>query len=120
MIKALKDSRFVVESVADGEQAEAWAKVNEYAAVVLDHDLPRCSGLDVCRSLREHDARTPIILLGRQQHRSRLIQALDVGADDFLVSPYPAAELAARIRAVMRRLHIMRRPMLSAGSLSFD
>jgi DNA-binding response OmpR family regulator len=67
MERTLCEARFVVETVGDGEQAEAWAKVNDYEAVILALDLPRRSGLDICRNLREHDADTPIMLLGRRE-----------------------------------------------------
>lgn len=120
MADTLTKARFLVESVADGLQAEALAKVNAYAVVILALDMTQRSSLDICRSLREHDTDTPVILLGRREQLPQLIHGLDAGADDFLTLPFPPAELTARLKAVLRRSHHQRMPRITAGPLAFD
>jgi DNA-binding response OmpR family regulator len=120
MADALQDARFVVEPVADGEQVEAWAKVNKYDALILALDLPWQDGRTILRNLREHDFETPIFLLGKREQLPQLIKALDTGADDFLTLPFPPAELTARLKAVLRRCHHQRSTLITALSLNLD
>ncbi len=70
--------------------------------------------------LREHDTETPAILLGKREQLPQLIKALDTGADDFLTLPFPMAEMAARLKAVLRRSHSQRTPTIAAGLLVLD
>ena len=86
-------------TVGDGIQA---AKLQVPDAVLLDMMLPDGSGLDVCRSLREW-SRVPIIVLSAFDDEAQKVAALDAGADDYVVKPYGAPELLARLRAAERR-----------------
>jgi DNA-binding response OmpR family regulator len=89
--------------VADGEDAVAMGLTVEYDLIILDLLLPRLSGFDVCRQLRDQHRTMPILLLtalGEVDHR---VQGLDSGADDYLTKPFAFRELEARVRALLRR-----------------
>ena len=91
---------------ADGEEALTMIDERLPDLVVLDWMLPKVSGIEVCRRLR---ARTetrnlPVIMLTARGEESDRIRGLDVGADDYVVKPFSMSELAARVRAVLRRI----------------
>jgi DNA-binding response OmpR family regulator len=96
-----------VDIVATGD--EALKAVNEHTPdlIVLDLNLPVLSGLEVCRILRARasTARVPIIMLTARTSESDRVIGLDVGADDYITKPFSLRELAARVRAVLRRGH---------------
>jgi DNA-binding response OmpR family regulator len=97
-----------VDIVATGD--EALKAVNERTPdlIVLDLNLPVLSGLEVCRILRARasTARVPIIMLTARTSASDRVTGLDVGADDYIIKPFSLRELAARVRAVLRRGHV--------------
>jgi DNA-binding response OmpR family regulator len=102
-----KGGELEVELVATGD--EALKAVNERTPdlIVLDLNLPVLSGLEVCRILRSRaaTARVPIIMLTARTSESDRVIGLDVGADDYVTKPFSLRELAARVRAVLRRGH---------------
>jgi len=97
-----------VDIVGTGD--EALKAVNERTPdlIVLDLNLPVLSGLEVCRILRARasTARVPIIMLTARTSESDRVTGLDVGADDYITKPFSLRELAARVRAVLRRGHV--------------
>ena len=98
----LSTEGFAVERAADASQGIEWALSGSYALVMLDVMMPDLSGFDVLRRIRAQ-SRTPILMLtARGDTRDRVL-GLELGADDYLPKPYDPAELAARIRAVLRR-----------------
>jgi DNA-binding response OmpR family regulator len=92
-----------VECVATCADADAALATSRFGVVVLDLMLPDGSGLDVMRSLRGRDDRTPVVLLTARDAVADRIAGLDGGADDYLGKPFDLDELSARIRAVARR-----------------
>ena len=90
----------VAASCADGARCVA---LNDYDALVLDIMLPDGSGLDLCRRLRADGIVTPILLLTARAAVDDRVAGLDAGADDYLTKPFALAELAARLRALVRR-----------------
>ncbi len=94
---------YVIEVASTGEMAEMKIYDNEYDLVILDYCLPDKSGLEICRAIRKMDSEVKILILtGRDQIRTK-VSLLDAGADDYMVKPFSAAELMARIRALFRR-----------------
>lgn len=91
--------------LADG--AEALSEVRRAAPdlLVLDVMLPGADGLTVCRTLREEQFELPILLLTARSTENDLLLGLELGADDYLAKPYSPRELAARVRALLRRAH---------------
>ncbi len=103
---ALEDEGYTVHEAKDG--AEGLAKFAEATPdlVLLDLRLPDISGFDVCRQLRQHSI-VPIIMVTAQTDTHDLVAGLEAGADDYVTKPVVAKELAARIRAALRRTHLV-------------
>jgi len=95
----------IVEVAASGDQALRAASEQPPDLIVLDLNLPVLGGLEVCRLLRTRPgtARTPIIMLTARASESDRVLGLDAGADDYVTKPFSPRELAARVRAVLRR-----------------
>jgi DNA-binding response OmpR family regulator len=98
----LERSGFRVITASDGQQALAAFRHERPNLVVLDLNLPKMDGLDVCRAIRR-DSNVPIIMLtARVEETDRLI-GLEIGADDYIVKPFSPREVVARVRTVLRR-----------------
>lgn len=98
----LEQSGFRVVTASDGQQALAVFRHEQPDLVVLDLNLPRLVGLDVCRAIRR-ESHTPVIMLtARVDETDRLI-GLEIGADDYIVKPFSPREVVARVRTVLRR-----------------
>ena len=87
----------------DGELGLQLALKNRYDLIILDVMLPDIDGLEVCRRIRDVDARLPVLLLTAKDAASDQILGLDAGADDYLVKPFGVDVLRARLRALLRR-----------------
>ena len=98
----LTHNDYEVDSVYDGEEAYNAAKNNEYDVIILDIMMPKMSGTDIVRALRDDGDETPVILLTAKAELEDRINGLDSGADDYIVKPFAAEELLARIRAAVR------------------
>jgi two-component system response regulator TctD len=118
--RLLRKSAYVVDCVADGDDADAALATQAYDLVILDLGLPHMSGLDVLRRLRSRRNATPVIILTANDAISSRIAGLDSGADDYLVKPFDPQELEARIRAHLRRRHGETRPTVAVGALTLD
>ena len=120
---ALRREGFDVITAADGVQA--WQRWREDSpdVVVLDVDLPRRSGFEVCQLIRQH-GETPVILLTALDSEEYIIQGFQLGADDFVTKPFSPRQLAMRIRAVRRRATSTEEPTpareLRVGELLLD
>jgi DNA-binding response OmpR family regulator len=110
---ALGAEGYLVETAADGETALAAS--GPFDLILLDLMLPKKSGLDVCRELRERGSTTPVLMLTARGETHDRVIGLKLGADDYLVKPFAMAELLARIEALLRRPS----SMLTLGSDSF-
>jgi DNA-binding response OmpR family regulator len=99
----LKQSGYAVDWVRDGILADQVLATEPFDAAVLDIGLPRLSGLEVLRRLRSRKTTLPVLLLTARDTVDDRIQGLDCGADDYLVKPFDMGELAARLRALVRR-----------------
>jgi len=116
----LGQAGFAVDWVQDGRTAWIALRTNPFAAVVLDLGLPALSGLDVLRRLRAERNAVPVLILTARDAIPDRIAGLDAGADDYLVKPVDLGELAARLRALVRRSAGQASPVLSLGALSLD
>lgn len=99
----LRRDGFTVDWLRDGETAEHVLKTESFDVLLLDLGLPRKSGLAVLSGLRSRGDGLPVIILTARDAVSDRVQGLDAGADDYLVKPFDLDELAARIRALLRR-----------------
>ena len=99
----LEEQGYLVKAVADAEQMDRALGREIYSLMVLDLMLPGEDGLSICKRLREKESSLPIIMLTAKGDDNDRISGLDAGADDYLPKPFNPRELAARIKAVMRR-----------------
>ncbi len=116
-----KDGHWVT-PVADGEKAIAAVRKRSFDLVVLDLMLPKVSGEDVCRAIRDVSD-VPIIMLTAKGDEEDRVTGLAMGADDYLVKPFSPRELVARVRALLRRARVSEAPQRDSmvfGSLSID
>lgn len=118
--RSLVESRVTVDVAHNGEDGLAAASANSYDAVVLDVMLPKLSGLDVARSLRDRNIETPILMLTARDSVDDRVVGLEVGADDYLVKPFAFREVLARLRALARRHLSSRKATLQAGGVVLD
>jgi two-component system OmpR family response regulator/two-component system response regulator QseB len=116
----LRDRGFAVDWVRDGIAADTALRTSEFAAVVLDLGLPRRSGLDVLKQLRIRGQAVPVLVLTARDAIDDRVTGLDAGADDYVVKPVAIAELAARLRALVRRSHGAGSEQLTVGELALD
>jgi DNA-binding response OmpR family regulator len=107
MLRGVKDNlkfeNYDVETAADGQSALKKIMERAYDLIILDIMLPKLSGLDVCKSAREHGITTPIIMLTARSEEIDKVLGLEFGADDYMTKPFSVRELMARIKAVLRR-----------------
>jgi len=94
---------YVVRQAHDGIQALTMIREQCPSLVLMDWGLPDMDGLSVCRRLRETGVRVPVIMLTGRDEVTDRVQALDAGADDYLIKPFALEELLARCRALLRR-----------------
>jgi two-component system, OmpR family, response regulator QseB len=99
----LKRDGFAVDWVYDGESADRVLRTEAFDLALLDLGLPRKDGLQVLQALRARHQSLPVLIITARDAVSDRIQGLDAGADDYLVKPFDLDELAARIRALLRR-----------------
>ncbi len=120
LLVGLRQVGYTVDWVQDGAAAEAALGAEAYAAVVLDLGLPRRSGLEVLRGLRGRGEAVPVLVLTARDTVEDRILGLDAGADDYLVKPFDLGELAARLRALIRRAGGSPAPVLQAQGIELD
>lgn len=101
--KGLRQDGFSVDWVQDGASAELALETERYDCVLLDLGLPKKDGLDVLRGMRAKRDAAPVVVITARDAVLDRIKGLDTGADDYLVKPFDLDELAARVRAVVRR-----------------
>jgi two-component system, OmpR family, response regulator QseB len=116
----LGQAGFAADWVRDGVAAATSIDGGDYAAVVLDLGLPRLEGLELLRRLRGAGNRTPVLILSARDALEDRVKGLDAGADDYVVKPFQFEELAARLRALVRRAHGEAAPVLVAGQVTLD
>ncbi len=118
--EALSDASMSVDWVQDGRAALAAASDDVHALVLLDLGLPKQDGLSVLRALRQKRASIPVIIITARDALEDRVAGLDLGADDYLVKPFPVDELMARMRAVLRRHHGSANPILGNETIELD
>lgn len=114
---------FAVDWVRDGvlaAQIMTGADAGDYAAVVLDLGLPRRDGLSILKELRQRGSGLPVLILTARDRVEDRIGGLDQGADDYLLKPFDMGELAARLRALIRRADGQAAPIVEAGDIRLD
>jgi len=116
----LEQLGYSVDWVRDGVGAESAALECDHAAVLLDLGLPRQDGMKVLASLRQKGYAMPVLIVTARDQVTERIEGLDCGADDFIIKPFDLNELAARLRAAIRRYQGRSEPQLRYGGITID
>ncbi len=116
----LKRDGFAVDSAGDGEEGLYLGREVPFDVAIIDLGLPKLSGMDLVRQLRESGQRYPILILTARSSWQDKVQGLKYGADDYLVKPFHVEELLARLNALVRRASGWSRPLLECGPIVLD
>jgi DNA-binding response OmpR family regulator len=118
--KGLRGHGAAVDVAHDGADALYHARVHPYDVLLLDRDLPKVHGDEVCRTLRDEQPELKILMLTAARSTDALVEGLALGADDYLGKPFRFAELVARVHALRRRTGPARPAVLRHGDLELD
>jgi two-component system, OmpR family, response regulator VanR len=118
--RGLRREGMAVDVAYDGESALDKARLNPYDVVVLDRDLPGVHGDEVCRTLRDEEPDSRVLMLTAAGGVDDLVDGLSLGADDYMPKPFAFAELVARLRALARRAGAASPPTLRARDVELD
>ena len=118
--RGLEAEGYSVSCAFDGEEGLALARTGDYALVILDVLLPKLSGLEVIREIRDADDALPVIMLTALAETDDVVAGLDLGASDYLTKPFAFAELLARIRTHLRQPGQASGTSLEVGGISLD
>ena len=116
----LRQDGYTADWARDGNSAELAVATNEYDAILLDLGLPGRSGLELLAQWRRKRNTVPILIITARDSVEDRIAGLDTGADDYLVKPFALNELAARLRALLRRRSGRATPVIEHGPLQLD
>lgn len=116
----LKFEQYNVDTVYNGRDAKDYLKHYEFDVIVMDWNLPDSDGIDILREYRSIGGNAPVLMLTGKGKSSEKETGLDAGADDYLVKPFDPRELAARVRALLRRPKAFAGTIIKGGSLVID
>jgi two-component system copper resistance phosphate regulon response regulator CusR len=111
---------FSADTVCTGEEAIRLASQTQYALVILDTDMPSRDGFSILKELRDSGDRTPVLFISARTGVEDRIRGLELGAEGYLVKPFSVAELAARARAILRRMPPRQPQDLRVADLKMD
>jgi DNA-binding response OmpR family regulator len=118
--QGLEEEGFAVDTAYDGEEGDFKARSAEYDAVILDLMLPKVDGLTLLQRWRRDGLTTHVLVLTARGGIDDKVRGLDLGADDYLTKPFELEELFARLRALIRRGHQVKDPVLRVHDLEID
>ncbi len=120
LAEALTDQHYAVDIATDGEEGWDFAEACTYDLILLDVMLPKLDGISLCQRLRRQGLKTPVLMLTARDTSNDKVMGLDAGADDYVVKPFDLPELAARIRALLRRGSTTLSPILEWENLRLN
>lgn len=120
LLRGLRAEGYAVDAAGTVEEGRWLATENPFDVLIFDVMLPDGDGFALCQELRQAGNWTPVLMLTARNAVNDRVRGLDAGADDYLVKPHSFAELAARVRALVRRGRPERPAVLSVGSLILD
>lgn len=118
--QGLEEEGFAVDVAMDGEEGDIKCRTTSYDVVILDIMLPKIDGLTLLKRWRSAGIDTHVLLLTAKTTTHDKVAGLDTGADDYLTKPFEFAELLARVRALIRRQHQQKDPVLRCYDLEID
>jgi len=108
--KGLDELTFAVDVVYDGIAGRDRALTGSFDVIILDVNLPGINGFEICKQLRDRSILTPVLMLTALGSTDDKLAGFDSGADDYLVKPFEFRELVARVRALIKRVQVAKRP----------
>jgi two-component system response regulator QseB len=120
VLGAMRREGYAVDWARDGREAQLSLGNDVYDLVLLDLGLPKADGIDVLDAYRKAGGAAPVIILTARDAVDERVRGLDTGADDYLVKPFDLHELAARVRALLRRRTGQKHPIYTHGALALD
>ncbi|MCL5996772.1 MAG: response regulator transcription factor [Chloroflexi bacterium] len=120
LAKGLRREGYNIDLACDGEEGLHMGQVNDYDMLILDLNLPRMDGMEVCRRMRAMYPAILILMLTARDAPEDRVAGLDTGADDYLIKPFHFSELTARIRALFRRDSRAHELILACGDIKLD
>jgi DNA-binding response OmpR family regulator len=118
--RGLESEQYAVDVAADGEDAQTLIEAANFDLIILDLGLPKVDGLDVLKHIRNRRPSPPVLILSGRARVEDRVKGLDLGADDYLTKPFSFSELAARVRALLRRNPKPLDIILRVGDLELD
>lgn len=118
--QCLEEEGFAVDVALDGEDADAKAKSTQYDVVILDVMLPKIDGVTLLKGWRASGLSTHVLMLTAKTTLEDKVSGLDSGADDYLTKPFELEELLARVRALIRRGHQVKDPIIKIYDLTIN
>lgn len=118
--QGLEEEGYAVDVALDGEEADYKASSVEYDVVILDIMLPKVDGLTLLSKWRKNGKKSHVLMLTARDQLDDRVKGLDTGADDYLTKPFELEELLARVRALVRRGHYVKDPILRVFDLEID
>jgi DNA-binding response OmpR family regulator len=118
--QGLEEEGFAVDTALDGESADAKVKATQYDVIVLDIMLPKVDGLTLLKRWRAAGVGTHVLMLTAKTTTQDIVAGLDTGADDYLKKPFELEELISRIKALVRRAHHVKDPLIKVFDLTLD
>lgn len=116
----LREAEFIVDAVETGDEGLWAATENPYDVVLLDLMLPNMDGMEILRTLRKKGNPVHILVISARDGLEDRLEALNAGADDFLVKPFPLAEAKARVHAMLRRSYAKKSPLMKVADLELN
>ncbi len=120
LLSYFKKESISIDSTTCGEHGSFLGTAKDYDLIILEQELPKKKGSDICKHLRAHGKTIPIVMITALSSLNEKLIAFNAGVDDYLIKPFAIEELHARVRALLRRPRELRPTIISIGGVSID